>query len=69
MGWRFKAHGILQCTTESVIENVKDQFATEGGCQVRTPPRLEVYACISVCMVVFLYESEYLCMYVYGQDL
>eukprot|EP01036_Dinobryon_divergens_P034522 gene34522-44618_t len=34
MGWRFKAHGILQCTTESVIENVKDQFATEGGCQV-----------------------------------
>ena len=34
MGWRFRAHGIIQCTSETLIENVKDQFAVDGGCQV-----------------------------------
>jgi len=35
VGWHFKAQGILQCSSESVIENVKDQFAVDGGCQVQ----------------------------------
>lgn len=33
-GWRFKAHGIAQCQRESFMENMRDQFAEDGGCQI-----------------------------------
>ena len=34
MGWRFKPHGIIQCTSEAFLANMKDQFAEDGGCQL-----------------------------------
>jgi hypothetical protein len=33
-GWSFKPHGIAQCAAEAFKENMKDQFATDGGCQL-----------------------------------
>jgi hypothetical protein len=34
VGWRFKPHGILQCTSEAFLSNMKEQFAEDGGCQL-----------------------------------
>lgn len=34
VGWHFKAQGVLQCQSEAVVENVIDQNAIDGGCQV-----------------------------------
>lgn len=34
MGWQFKPQGIVQCTTEVYINNLKEQYAEEGGCQI-----------------------------------
>ena len=34
VGWRFKPHGILQCTSEAFLSNMKEQFSEEGGCQL-----------------------------------
>jgi endoplasmic reticulum-Golgi intermediate compartment protein 3 len=33
-GWRFKPQGISQCESEAALETLKDQFASEGGCQI-----------------------------------
>lgn len=34
VGWRFKPHGIMQCTSEAFLNNMKEQFAEDGGCQL-----------------------------------
>ena len=34
LGWRFKTQGVSQCSSESFLENMKDQFAEDGGCQI-----------------------------------
>ncbi|KAJ1421187.1 endoplasmic reticulum vesicle transporter-domain-containing protein [Ochromonadaceae sp. CCMP2298] len=34
VGWRFKAHGIAQCTSEAYLANKKEQFSEDGGCQL-----------------------------------
>lgn len=34
MGWRFKPQGIIQCTSEAFLANMKEQFAEDGGCQI-----------------------------------
>lgn len=34
VGWRFKSQGILQCSSESYLTTLKEQFAEEGGCQI-----------------------------------
>ena len=33
-GWRFKTQGIAQCQREAFLENMRDQFAEDGGCQL-----------------------------------
>ncbi len=33
-GWRFKPQGIQQCNNEAFINNAKDQYAIDGGCQI-----------------------------------
>lgn len=33
-GWRFKPQGIAQCQREAFLENMRDQFAEDGGCQL-----------------------------------
>jgi hypothetical protein len=35
IGWHFKPQGIAQCASEAFLSNLKDQFAEDGGCQVR----------------------------------
>lgn len=34
IGWRFKTQGIAQCHRELFLNNMKDQFAETGGCQI-----------------------------------
>ncbi len=34
VGWRFKPHGIIQCTSEAFMANMNEQFAEDGGCQL-----------------------------------
>eukprot|EP00600_Ochromonadales_sp_CCMP1393_P000950 CAMPEP_0174978192 /NCGR_PEP_ID=MMETSP0004_2-20121128/14050_1 /TAXON_ID=420556 /ORGANISM="Ochromonas sp., Strain CCMP1393" /LENGTH=375 /DNA_ID=CAMNT_0016229503 /DNA_START=137 /DNA_END=1264 /DNA_ORIENTATION=+ len=34
VGWRFKPHGISQCASEAFMNNMKEQFAEDGGCQL-----------------------------------
>jgi hypothetical protein len=34
VGWRFKPHEVAQCEREVLAENLKSQFAEDGGCQL-----------------------------------
>lgn len=34
LGWRFKPQGIVQCNSEAMMINLKEQFAEDGGCQI-----------------------------------
>lgn len=34
VGWRFKPQGVLQCQSEAMRTNLREQFAEDGGCQV-----------------------------------
>jgi hypothetical protein len=34
LGWRFKPQGIIQCNSEAMMVNLKEQYAEDGGCQI-----------------------------------
>ena len=42
-GWAFRAHGVLQCNAEAVVENARDEFANDGGCQVINIPYTHIH--------------------------